>query len=835
MARRVARWIFAVALPCAIAQHSTPHRTHAHAFRHRAAVHRRVARVSDLVDSELRNAAVAEAAAAAALKTLDCAAIGMGAPNAPCDLELAKVMNHLQFPSRAAESCPRFTTLPTGNLLWGGGFGGDSAYILPELIMGAIDSGRGVNVVGSRCRQTWMFNDPTHHSSLCAGKTWYECYFKPHTSCATPAACTTATPTATSNFYNELADFAEDQLYSGAGGFEEARWTSKFFSPTRLAKLREYTHTHHPLCVAAPAAAAAAAAASRPPSRSRASPPTSPPPPPAAALAALRKRVAALHRNRKAESAPFMRLLQLHAAALFFRPNAMLRAKLDAMKARLAWVEGGMVGIQIRHTDMVAEQPEISLASYCHAAATMMAHSGHTHVFVATDDRTITAERFAACIVAVARDAQITTRARGAPLPPPIVVMQSWARSDGSTHEQMANAGASSFGLAAIVDIFLLAECSGVAISEHSSFSTLALMLALINGVQMFDVVHCNHAFFSTRDEFERVPGVRNTLPRSDESAWRKRCARDKKHVVIADDRCDLTATSRALHARLERRISSRAAFHSPCVDVGKKTFVGLSRYETCEALCGGGSSAFCTFVVPIHYAGMLTGKEEGWMEKPISGGGSGGVQCQSIHFATRLDCAIFTTTRYCVAHPSKCHGAKALVDSTTPLDCSIFVATVDSKLAPLGSLHAVEKKKTKMTMTKKMKKANGSGSAQCTVAMPDVVGFVGASVLKAGRIFLDRGDDWTACRDACAEHGLCAAFTVQGTACTLWKADGGKTMKKLRFEVLGAGGGAKRSQSLWEVLPRSETRMTTMTTRRSSSTSWGAVMPPSAYVAPNL
>ena len=147
MGRRAARWIFAVALPCAIAQHSTPHRTHAHAFRHRAAVHRRVARVSDLVDSELRNAAVAEAAAAAALKTLDCAAIGMGAPNAPCDLELAKVMNHLQFPSRAAESCPRFTTLPTGNLLWGGGFGGPPScyYVCRDDLYGSLRAVNGLN------------------------------------------------------------------------------------------------------------------------------------------------------------------------------------------------------------------------------------------------------------------------------------------------------------------------------------------------------------------------------------------------------------------------------------------------------------------------------------------------------------------------------------------------------------------------------------------------------------------------------------------------------------------------------------------------------------------
>jgi len=601
-------------------------------------------------------------------ESADCVAIGMVSKNAPCDPVLAKIINHLQFPAGHNTQCRDTTTLPSGKL-WGGGFGADSKFVFPGILAGIIRAGHGVNFLTTTSHRTWLFNDPQDKATLCPGKAWYECYFAAASSCGVPSN-EKCQPTKTivlgpkgeerwptTSLYHDLCSYMETTSAANIDG--NIIWDSKAFTKTRMELPKTYVKTHRPECIATKR--------TNLPQRSA----SAQTPPASAAL--LKKWRDLIGAPSFSTSDPLWKTLRLHATALFFEPNAMLRGHLEDMKASIGWDYGKMVGLHVRHTDMVVENPEIGLASYCSVAARMMAQTGFAHVFIATDDRGITNKRLADCIVATAREEKITLPGE------PVVLMQSWARSAGSTTVQAAHAGAAAFGLAAIIDILLISECNAVAITDGSSFSELALMRAFVNGVQIWDVVHCikedgpEHKS-SFRDVAELVPGIVNHFPPVDKTQWRKRCARDKKHVVIADSRCSIANTQVKLKAKLEKRFDSERDQESECVVeyAEGNRFAGLEQADLCSALC---TLSDCSFLVPDAHAGTLMGPNaQGWTE-------GGPTPCRMIRNGGREACETFSTNR-CLTDPAGpfCHGAKPFAKGEY---CNVYVATTLAGHAP--------------------------------------------------------------------------------------------------------------------------------------------------------
>ena len=739
----------------------------------------------------------------------DCVAAGMSHPLSPCDPVIAKIISHLQFPpldnddaaSTAASICEIATILPSGSL-WGGGFGGDSRFVLPGLIAGMIRSGRGINVISTTCRRTWTFNDPQSATTLCPGKSWYECYFSPSTSCAVPAKCTPKHPTATRNLYNDLTSFVEDATTGAA--FSDDLLSAFAFTKSRLDKVFEYVQTHRSECISTPRHDAATHGYG---GGAKTTPPT------ARMYEELRARLEL--RTDHGQALPniagaIWSTLRLHATALFFEPNAMLRRFLEDMKTTIGWVPHKMVGIQVRHTDMVVERPEIGLASYCSVAARMMAQTGFTHVFLATDDRGITQKRMADCIVATARLED--TRLPGEPT----VLLQHWARSAGSTASQASHAGASAFGIAALIDIILLSECDAVAITDGSSFSELALMRAIVNGVQIWDVVQCSvEPNQSMRDDFERIPGVVNHFPKTNAIKWKARCQRDVKHVVIADNLCSVTQSEIILNSKLEKRFDSHRDQKTSCVDFKFHGFAGLEQADLCDALC---KDSHCSFLVPIAHAGELVGAKTGWVEP----GSSTNAECVMIHFAGREACETFTTAR-CLTDPHNhmCRGAKPLSGKQTY--CSVYVATQRDSVAPPIDVPPHLDHHHSVALSRENRYAGLKGPGQCAVAYPntfaDGKGDVENKPLPNGVLPVSPAGNWRVCRSLCAQYWdhstnkrlWCAGFTLRGTECSLF---GPQPQRLQQRSMLGTLIDVKP----WEIDARSDVSPTSV---------YSAVMPP--------
>lgn len=394
----------------------------------------------------------------------DCAMIGMAA--AHCNPTIAKVFAHTQFP---ANGCAGGITPipvrqdcgegPTMYESWAtNGFGSDNRVFLPSIMSAAIELRRPAVFMTPRGREWqsifWLFNKKSNanvvvEDDFCPHKTYYDCYFKPATTCALDARCPAS---AVDNYRafecqpeefikpaNDLTAFLQKQPGGVCGSSERADGAGR-------------------------------RATTRPPTQKEIDT--------VKAIAAK-----ALTAEGMKGGGPY----EIHTAALFFQLNTKMQGYVADQKRKIGFT-GKRIGVQIRHSDFVIEHPETRVETYCIIVARMMELSGINGIYLATDDPQITPQSFTKCVVKAGR-AVLQIKLDASKIS---VVSQKWKRGVGSTEDQAARNGANAFALAALTDLILLGDCDALVISGGSSFSHLSMVLAVTKGrAKHFHVVDC--------------------------------------------------------------------------------------------------------------------------------------------------------------------------------------------------------------------------------------------------------------------------------------------------------------------------------------------------------
>ena len=405
----------------------------------------------------------------------DCAFIGMGENN--CDPTLAKVIAHTQFPRRCTDIAPIPTQQTCMTALeiakrtkagwppfyetWANnGFGSDATTFFPQAIVAGIRNAAPAVFLVPRAPSVlakfWSFNVKSISTDFCPTRSYGECYFKPISGCVVDPKCP-------ASIIDSLRtkQCQPQQLNSFVA---EASATSAISKTLGAAK-------DCGIVRGASAALLRRGWDSRPPTKAEVT------------------QVYGMLGEEAALDEPTF-LLQLHTAALAFRPNSDLHAFLAKRGGEIGFTRR-RIGVQVRHSDFIIEHAETRVEAYCIVVAQMMKQTGVYAIFLATDDPDITAKGFATCVVDAAHRKLGWTSLRRKHVH---VASQAWKPPGaGETFEQAKKVGMNKFALIALADIMFMSRCdAGLVISARSGFSHLAMMLSVANGkAQHYAQVDC--------------------------------------------------------------------------------------------------------------------------------------------------------------------------------------------------------------------------------------------------------------------------------------------------------------------------------------------------------
>ena len=561
-------------------------------------------------------------------KAIDCSAIGMHVKY--CDPLIAKVLAHLQYPA-TAEKCKDVSAIPILTLpkcgvpysaIWNNGFGTDTDMYIPAAMSAAVFNGktavflappneyRRKGLDGTWDTKTaWWQNDDgiPGRGSPCPGKTWYECFFEPHSACKVDTTCPI--------LYDQVAQNAD--CYPKAKDFMSyVAKGSKLVS--RLAA--------DPKCHAVENKAGAAhrPIGSRPPTNEE--------------FAKLKNHLYRMHglfeellipsvpkefeagidthfdratsawQSLSKNSGPMS--WKVHLIALFFRPNTMLRTYLDKVKKKMHYhhESGGRIAVHIRHSDYIVESPETATEAYCAATAKMILQTKIRGIYLATDDPAVTPAAFEKCVESEAAK-------RGWVLGGAIhVARQEWKRSSGTTEDQAKAAGKNPFILAGLVDTFLLAHCDAFVISAHSGFSYLSMLIAMTRGkAKHLHVVNCAHDSYASLQvsKLGALPNFRNLYDGSNVNE----CDRNLKTQLWQFHECAATIHEPEFIKHLPSPLEVRLPF-SAGGGAGSCIRDILQYQDTqveCEMMCSQSWGRSCSMLLPNEY--VLNNKPT-WVSK---------------------------------------------------------------------------------------------------------------------------------------------------------------------------------------------------------------------------
>ena len=396
-----------------------------------------------------------------------CKAVGMVFKH--CDPVVAAAIAAVQFPP-ASKCAERATYIPTRMCgisrstipTWwsNNGFGSDMAVFLPAAILAAVTNGAPAVFLRETKPSWWVFNDATAatigpRQSFCPANEggWYECFFLPSSTCHVDESVCSKVTTPTTECQ-----------------------PASFLPESAAGSALEHDLSTTPGCSATEWAGALGAQASmrRPPPRTVSR----------IVGAEKQKLLSKLPQPGHGFGTFFITNRDeritwlLHTVALFFQPNARMKAHLVKTKKRIG-MTGRRIGLHIRHSDYIIESEEIAAEAFCVVAAQMARHTGIRAFFLASDDPRITPQVFAKCVKDQAK-ANKWMELANAELH---VARQRDKHVAGSTEDQEYAVGPNKFGMSAVTDLMLLSDCEGFVSSAGSSFSHLARSLAVVKGI----------------------------------------------------------------------------------------------------------------------------------------------------------------------------------------------------------------------------------------------------------------------------------------------------------------------------------------------------------------